>query len=96
MTSPKRRVTYSRQALNLTAEISRRSRENGAEYFVNLRTSNGGAEVLRPADAYWIEYTRMTDGSQIHCSSVFADNPRDAVTWLNGHLQAVAWNFGRN
>jgi hypothetical protein len=81
------RETYVRKAERLAGEINRALIDGGAGTFCLLRNNSGGAG--KAATAYWLSFTRMTDGAGVAATEVFADNPKDASVWLSGYLAAV-------
>jgi hypothetical protein len=92
------RVTYARQAEQLAGEINKRLIQQGAKTFCLLRSDEQGPWIERSAEQrgrsgharrYWLSFTRQTDGTLEHTTSVFADNPKDAAKYLKGFLDAT-------
>jgi hypothetical protein len=96
------RVTYARQAEQLAGEINKRLIQQGAKTFCLLRSDEQGPWIGRPAGSrsawisssvhakrFWLSFTRQTDGTLEHTTSVFADNPKDAAKYLKGFLDAT-------
>ena len=78
------RVTYAHEAERLAREIDKRLIQRGAKTFCLLR-SDEHYGVKR----YWLSFTRQTDGTLEHTTSVFADNAKDAAKYLKGFLDAT-------
>lgn len=86
------RVTYARQAEQLAGEINKRLIQQGAKTFCLLRSDEQGPWIGDYGDhakRYWLSFTRQTDGTLEHTTSVFADNPKDACLYLKGYLDAT-------
>jgi len=81
------KVTYARQAEQLANEINKRLIQQGAKTFCLLRYDQQGPRI--GAERFWLSFTRQTDGTLEHTTSVFADNPKDAAKYLKGFLDAT-------
>ena len=86
------RVTYARQAEQLAGEINKRLIQQDAKTFCLLRWDAEGpwiGSTTIHAKRFWLSFTRQTDGTLEHTTSVFADNPKDAAKYLKGFLDAT-------
>jgi len=86
------RVTYARQAEQLAGEINKRLIQQGAKTFCLLRSDEQGPWIGNTtvnAKRFWLSFTRQTDGTLEHTTSVFADNAKDAAKYLKGFLDAT-------
>lgn len=78
------RVTYAHEAERLASEINKRLIQQGAKTFCLLRS-----DEHYDRQRYWLSFTRMTDGTLEHTTSVFAANPKEACKYLKGFLDAT-------
>jgi hypothetical protein len=86
------RVTYARQAEQLAGEINKRLIQQGAKTFCLLRSDEQGpwiGSTTVNAKRFWLSFTRQTDGTLEHTTSVFASTPKEACKYLKGFLDAT-------
>ena len=78
------RATYAREAERLTREIDKRLIRQGAKTFCLLRSDEHYGR-----QRFWLSFTRQTDGTLEHTTSVFASTPKEACLYLKGFLDAT-------